>query len=394
VAGAGARVIPEHRRSQAWQALALVLCACFLTSVARFYHPGYGFTALIVIPEGHDYEIAALRELPHYEYGMGEAYDGAFYLQLAMDPLLKDPAIDQALDAPAYRARRILFSWTAWLIGLGRPAWILHVYSLQNVAVWLMMAWLLTRWLPPVNGRLFMLWAAAMYSHGLLASVRLSLLDGPSLLLVALAMIASERGRTWTAAGILAVSGLGRETNLLGSTALPWPADWRAWIRLGAACALILVPILIWQDYLWSIYRGTSASAGFNHITPPLLAYIAKWRLTLDDMRIHGVFTPPGWTALTVLSLTVQAAFLVATARSWREPWWRLAAAFAALMFVVHGAVWEGYPGAITRVVLPLTFGFNILLARWQQRGFWIWYVLGNLHVLPALEMMPVLPLR
>jgi hypothetical protein len=370
--------------------LALVLCACFLASVARFYHPDFGFTALIVIPEGHEYEIAALRDLPHYEYRQGEAYDGALYVQLAMDPLLRDPAIDRALDAPAYRARRILFSWTAWAIGLGRPAWILHVYSLQNVAAWLVLAWLLTRWLPPVNARLFMLWAAAMFSHGLLASVRLSVLDGPSLLLLALAMLAAERGRTWGAAGVLAVAGLGRETNLLGGMALPWPAGRRDWFRIAAAAALIVMPLLLWQDYLWSIYRGTSASAGLNHITPPLLAYLAKWRTTVDNLAVHGVFSPAGWTALTVLSLTVQVAFLAVAARQWREPWWRLAVAFAMLMFVVHDAVWEGYPGAITRVVLPLTFGFNVLLAKWQGRGFWAWFALGNLHVIAGLQVLPL----
>ena len=30
-----------------WQAAALLLCALFLASIARFYHPRFGFTALI-----------------------------------------------------------------------------------------------------------------------------------------------------------------------------------------------------------------------------------------------------------------------------------------------------------------------------------------------------------
>ena len=52
------------------------------------------------------------------------------------------------MDLAPYRARRILFSWTAFLLGLGRPAWILEAYALQNVAGWLLLAALLTRWMP------------------------------------------------------------------------------------------------------------------------------------------------------------------------------------------------------------------------------------------------------
>jgi hypothetical protein len=368
--------------------LALLACALFLASVARFYHPGLGFSALILIPQNHENALPALGGAPHYEYGPNQGYDGVYYVQLAMDPLLRDPAIDRALDAPAYRARRILFSWTAWAFGLGRPAWIVQAYALQNVIVWFLLAWTLTRWVPPTSARGFALWGSVMFSHGLLASVRLSLLDGPSMLLLALAMAASERGRTWASAAILGIAGLGRETNLLGFVALPWRNGWRGYVRLAAAGVLMAVPLLLWQDYLWSIYRGTSASAGIGQITIPLVAYAEKWKETVDAVRVHGMFSAAGTTLLVIVALTTQAAFLAWT-RRWREPWWRLAAAYAVLMFVVHYAVWEGYPGAITRVVLPLTCGFNVLLAG-TSRGFWTWWGLGNLHLVAAMRMLPI----
>ena len=57
-------------------------------------------------------------------------------------------------------------------------------------------------------------------------------------------------------------------------------------------------------------------------------------------------------------------------------------------MLTVHGVVWEGYPGAVTRVTLPLAFGFNVLLAREAGRQFWPWFVLGNLHLFPAALML------
>ena len=69
-------------------------------------------------------------------------------------------------------------------------------------------------------------------------------------------------------------------------------------------------------------------------------------------------------------------------------PWWRVAAAYAVLMLLVDKAVWEGSPGAVMRVLLPLTVGFNILLLRHTDRSFWTWYVVGNLQLAFAYTML------
>jgi hypothetical protein len=371
-----------------WTLAAAALSLLLFWGVARYYHPQYGFTGLILFNAGaHDREIAVLQGLPHYEYVGDAAYDGAFYAQLALDPLLKDPAIDVALDNPPYRARRILFSWTAFALGLGRPAWILQAYALQNLLSWVLLGVLMTRWLPLTSGRGFALWSAVMFSHGLLVSIRFAVLDGPSMLLLALAIAASERGRTWLSAALAGIATLGRETNMLVAAALPLPQGWRGWLRLAAAGLLVLGPLLVWQDYLWSIYRGTSAAEGLGHITPPLQAYLHKWRVTLAGLGDTGLAGAPFSGFCTTAALTVQLLYL-GISRRWREPWWRLAAAFGVLMLVVNDAVWEGYPGAATRVLLPLTFGFNVLLAQ-EGRGFWWWFVAGNLHLLPARAILP-----
>jgi hypothetical protein len=370
-------------------AAAAALTLLLLWAVARYYHPDYGFSGLILFNAGaHEREIGALQRLPHYEYVGDAAYDGAFYAQLALDPLLQDPAIDRALDNPPYRARRILFSWSAYALGLGRPAWILQAYALQNLLCWLLLGVLMTRWLPLTSGRSFALWSAAMFSHGLLVSIRFAVLDGPSMLLLGLAIAASERGRTWLSAAVAGLATLGRETNVLVASALPMPSGWRGWLRLAAAGVLVIGPLLVWQDYLWSIYRGTSAAEGFGHITPPLRAYLHKWRVTLAGVRESGLEGPPFSGFCTTAALTVQFVYLAIVVRRWREPWWRLAAAFGLLMLVVNDAVWEGYPGAATRVLLPLTFGFNVLLAK-HGRGFWWWFVAGNLHLLPVRAILP-----
>ena len=164
-------------------ALRLVLVGLFLFSVARHYDPDTGFTEFLVLAEdGHGGEVPALQATPHYHHPPHNAYDGQFYVQMALDPLLRDPATDRAMDAPAYRARRILFSWTACVLGLGQPAWIVQAYALQNVLVWLVLAWWLARRLPADDWRGLGIWASVMFTHGLLGSVTMALLDGPSLL--------------------------------------------------------------------------------------------------------------------------------------------------------------------------------------------------------------------
>src|SRR4029077_10699809 len=155
------------------------LVASFLMSARRYSRLGTGFTALIGLPPGHDYEAPRMAAVPHYEYSGAGVYDGQFYAQRALDPLLRDPLTDRAMDLAPFRARRILFSWTAYVAGLGRPSWILEAYALQNVVAWLILAAMLARWMPPSTPRGLAAWTACLFSHGLLWSVRFALLDGP-----------------------------------------------------------------------------------------------------------------------------------------------------------------------------------------------------------------------
>ena len=366
-------------------AAALGVIALFLSSVARFYHPVTGFTAFIGLPEGHDYEVPALRAMPHADGPLG--YDGQFYAQLALEPLLRDPAIDRAMDLPPYRARRILFSWTAYLAGLGHPPWVVEAYALQNVVGWLLLAWLLCRWVPPATPRGLALWTACLWTHGLMMSVRLALLDGPSLLLIAATVALIERGRTLGAAGLLGIAALGRETNLLAAVAL-WrrPSGWRAWTRLAVAAALVVLPLLLWQDYLWSIYRSTSLTRQ-NHFVLPMITFLDRWHDLLAEARVSGLWSRAGFGLCGIVSLTSQAIYLV-WRRDLSSSWWRVAAAYAAMMFVLDSVVWDGFPGAVTRVLLPLTIGVNVLLVRERGPQFWAWLVATNLLVIPALTVL------
>jgi hypothetical protein len=216
-------------------------------------------------------------------------------------------------------------------------------------------------------------------------SVRMSLLDGPSLLLIACAVAAAERGRVWLTAIVLSVAALGRETNLLALLAFPRPRGWRPCLRLAAAITVAVLPLALWQDYVWSIYRGSSLSAGSEHVVMPFVAYFDKWRSTAAGIALDGLISPAGVTLPVLVALTVQAVFIAWT-RDLTQPWWRIAAAWAVLMFIVDPSVWDGYPGAITRIVLPLKFGFNVLLARRKPRHFGVWLAAGNLDLIASLH--------
>lgn len=362
-----------------------------LALVARYYDPVTGFTSLINFSErDHEFESQTLQRTAHFHYPGTAGYDGQFYAQLAMDPLLREPDTDTLMDMAPFRARRILFSMTAYCLGLGRPAWILQAYSVQNVLVWLLLAWWLARRLPADDMRGLLVWAACLFTQGLLASVRLAVLDGPSLLLVALAVTAAEKGHIKTAAAIVGVSVLGRETNLLAAAAL-FPLVLamgrrpRLWVLL--ACSLLLVlPELLWIDYLRSIYRSTVLAHGPS-LGVPLAAFAAQW-----DGLIHGSFFTFGpnaiWRspgALVLISLTVQAAGLLFRPNI-RSPLWCTGAVFAVLMLLVSDHVWGGEPGATPRVVLPMTLAFNLTLPK--GRAFWPWWLAGNLAVIPGVMVL------
>ena len=358
--------------------------AFFIASVARFYHPVTGFTALIGFSAGHSHKAPALRDLPHHEYTGVGVYDGQFYAQRALDPLVRDPLVDRAMDLAPFRARRILFSWTAYLGGLGRPAWILEAYALQNVVAWLLLAAVLSWWLPPTTPRGLAVWAACLFSHGLLWSVRFALLEGPSLLLIALTVRLAESGRPFASAALAGINGLGRETNLLAAMALPMPRRLADVARIAVMALLVFLPLLIWEDYLRSIYRSTIAAGADGQLTSPGGALVFALASTGRSLRAQGLFSEAGLELCVIAPLVVQVLFLAIRPRP-SAGWWRVGASYAVLMLVLDRVLMTPSTGAITRVMLPMTVAFNVLIAAEARPArFWPWWAAGNLHVIPG----------
>ncbi len=360
----------------------LVLVLIFLSLVARFNVPGTGFTSLLSI--GAKSEVRAvprLREVPHYSIEDSWGYDGTYYVQLALHPWLDDPEqLKQSIDNPSYRARRILPSWVAWALGLGRAEWIVQIFALLNVGVWLVLAWVLLRWLPPDNSGNLLRWSGILFSHGMCMSVRNSLADAPGLLLVALMVVALERGRKPSAVIALGAALLTKETSLLAGTALipKRGSGWRAWVVTASWGALAILPFAAWLGYVrWHL--GANNDAGLGNFTLPLVGLVEKSSMVVSELLAGHTGPTFVGSLLVMVALMTQAAFFFLH-RQPEKMWWRIGVSFAVLMLFIAQPVWEGYPGAATRVLLPMMLAFNLLVPRGRR---WLAVlVLGNLSAI------------
>jgi hypothetical protein len=187
-------------------------------------------------------------------------------------------------------------------------------------------------------------------------------------------MFLLERRLVGGALGTLAVAGLTRETSLIaipGFWERPWLSGRNVFRTLAAAA-----PLAAWMAYVR--WRAGPGGTGMRNFDWPLFGWIGKWAPTLAALTDEGDHLLAWATLLAALALTAQAAYIVLH-RGLDDRWWRVGAAYAALFLFLGPAVWEGFPGAATRVLLPLTLAFNVLASR--NRASFAWLLAGNLAV-------------
>jgi hypothetical protein len=357
----------------------------FLALIASKFSPLTGFTSLIRFGEAWENKrSASMVGLSIATVSKSNGYDGQFYAQLALDPLLQNSTTSAALDAPAYRARRILLPATAAAAGAGNPWWTLQIYALLNVVCWLALAWLIRGFVFDVGWTAFARWAGCMFSMGVLESVRQSLVDLPALLLLTLAIMAHERARATQTTGWLALAALAKESSFLGALALGadnprWPFLTR---RNAISLAFASIPLIAWSFYVSYRLPSSAGAGGTGNFTWPMLGIMQQVRTSLTgitDGDWDGRFT---MGLLAVIGLATQAYVL------WRTPniksaWWRVGAAYALLILFLSSWVWSGY-WAACRALLPATIAFNLLLPG-NTRAFWPLWIVGNSTILHAI---------
>lgn len=370
-----------------WVCLAYAaVVGLLLWTVAQFYIPGKGLSYLIAFGASQEESrLSKIRNLDYYVSKGSEGYDAQYYVQIAMDPSLRNQALKRAVDSLPYRGRRILFAATAYVFGLGEPARILQAFALQNVITWLLLAALLLHWFPPRSWDNFFRWAGVMACSGVCLSFRNALFDGPSLLMIAFGVYLLEKGRPWWSTAAFAFGGLGKETNLLGSAALlpsSLKAEPRQWGLAVVRGLLTALPLALWVLYIVVTVNGRAGDAGARNFDWPFFAYVRKWREIVDSLpEVSVVNAGPLWSLVMLVALTVQFLYLVLRPQ-WSQAWWRIGITYCGLMVFLGDAVWEGYPGAASRVLLPMQLAFNVLVP--LGRGWRVLLVLGNITMFVA----------
>lgn len=356
--------------------VALVAVAFVLAMVAARWDSVTGFTSLLRFGENYAArQIPAIDDLP-LALKPASGYDGQFYGMMAVTPNTGDPALLAALDNPGYRLRRILLPGLAHVLGAGDAWRTLHIYAAVNVVAWLACAWLLWRILEPQTWRETAAWAGCVLGLGVLDSVRMALTDLPALVLTLAAVQLARQARPRSAAALLAVTALARETAILSVAALDsrsWTdrASWVGHLRRGF---LVALPVAAWT--IWLFGRVPSADplgrANFDWPGAAIVEHGVRWisALAAGDFDSRHTFG-----LLAIVSFAWQSISLLRQGRS-DSPWVRMALPFALLFWILGDAVWHGY-WAVARACVPMTIAYNLTLPL-DRSWSWRW-ALGNL---------------
>jgi hypothetical protein len=361
-----------HRVSNLSRILVVtVLCLIPALLVARQFSPGHGLTKLLEVGP-----VFLPRALPQFQAlnpvtTHHRGYDGQFYVQVAIDPSLRNPGLAKALDVPEYRSRRILIPALAWLLGGGQPSAIVTAYILLCVAAWYVLLWLLLRFERPETIQDWLCVAATMLTTGALASLQRSLPDLPAATLLVGAAVLAGRSRTI----LLSLAVLTRETCAICAWApvvdfrkTPYPF-WRGAAHIGA----IILPFLVWAIYVRS--RFQKHFYGEGNFAWPFEGWIYGPTLAL----MHGYRA----SAAAGLSLLAELAYLVSRPRL-DSFYWRVAISFGvASCFLSDEPFAEDV--SFTRDLLPMTIGFNALLMRESPAKFSFWFLAGNIGLFSGL---------
>ena len=370
-----------------WLSAAAAVGLVVVLSFCRFHTAENGFTYVLDFGETIDRpRLADVSRLPIYVHEGVPGYDSQFYSQLALDPWLTEPELESVIDSFPYRSRRLLMGAVAWTIGLGDPWRVLNAYAVINLATWIALAAMLLRWFPPVGVHEFLRWSGVMLAGGTLLSLRHALTDGPALLVLAVTMLLYESRRPWAAAISGALGSLTRETSVLDAVIF-LPTTWnrrREWLVACLRGLVVMAPLVFWMAYVnYVADASVGDGAGHRNLTLPLVAYFGRWKeLISAGMETTGAAYVV-YALLGHLALTVQAAWMVCRPQ-WSSAWWRVGAVHVVLMAALGEAVWEGFPGAAMRVLLPLTLAFNVLVPK-TRLGLAL-LVVGNLSVLSGIQ--------
>ena len=348
------------------------ICMAIILLVLRNnYSTKYGFTDLVCC--GANFEPRILdeeKQVPRRIFP-GIGFDGQFYAMLAIDPFLTHKNLKNALDLPQYRSRRIFLPLCAFLAGHGNPTLSFNAYAVGNFAFWIGLCILVFYKIRPRSVQEYACALLIIFSSGVFASALLALTDMPSTVLLFAALLLPF---FWPV--LLCCAVLARETTLIFTPAvlLMEGLQKRKYQSIVLKTAIAMVPVILWYCYcMLRLPEGffTEKVLGFPflamaHRLGSIVHHLPK-TLSLFQLRYF----------LTAISLTTQCAYFALRRRP-ADPLW-LTGAINAFFFILMGHIpWMQWSWML-RYCLPMTFSFNFLMARENQRTFVKWFAMGNI---------------
>jgi hypothetical protein len=351
--------------------------------VAKHHDPQTGFTRLIFF--GQKFQARALPEIRqlHPATDSESGYDGQFYAQVALDPLLRHPETRTALDNPVTRAQRVFVPALAFVLGTGQAAAVVGIYARINLLFWVLLAGGLVYFLRAVTTRDYLCIAAILLTSGSLFSIQRALTDLPMMTLAFYAMALSGA----PAALLIGLTMLTKPTGGLLLLRYVWPIPLRGEEigRRALHVALALALPVLWEVYLYHVFgsvRQDNHDIGWpfqewaHCVAVNWHAVMAAHFQQIGNRRwiLFGFLAP--------LSLMFQAVYL-AVRRDLASPFWWTGIGFAVLFVCLTASFVEEI--AYTRDVLPMTVAFNLMLLRQKGVPFALCFLAGNLGLLYGL---------
>ncbi|MDB4731720.1 hypothetical protein OAF98_00450 [Planctomicrobium sp.] len=374
-----------------------ILFVCFLVAiplriVKEHYSADDKFLGLIYF--GDEFEEDSLPEVKEIDPARSSphGYDGQFYAQIALRPTLSDPALIEAVDNIGYRAQRIGLPWLAYLLGAGQPNWVLQIYALLNFVFYFLLLGVLWKQIGFHNYRDCLLAFSLLLTTGTLVCLSRALTDFPATSIGVMAMLVTSRW--WLAAMLLSGAAMIKDSSILSFAAIPLQRDSIKGDlkRLIPAGVIVCLPITLWALSL-SLRLPAKNMSDSGIFGFPLLGIGTKILKEFQSLPAFDFDLPLEpqiaiWAELICpMTLLVQAAYMICKPKL-NSQFWRFGIGFAILLFFLGESVWEEH-NAYTRVCLPLTFAFNLLIHKFEKgKLHFVWFISGNLGMFSLLFLI------
>jgi hypothetical protein len=291
-----------------------------------------------------------------------EGYDGQFVVYIASDP--RPETVASHLDVPAYRYQRILLPLLARLLSFGaidRIPWVLAALGIisQTLGTWgtalLLKRWGISPWFALVYG----LWV------GFVMAVRLDLPEPLAYGLVVFAILAFVDDRHLAAWMFLGLAVFAKDVVLPFTAALFLVYAWRReWLRLAGLSLISILPFVLFQLWLWSVFGAPGLGSGGQYATPfewiPFMGLLRVGYYDLSLLLVYLIVFGPSIILPTLWGLRVTGRRLM----KGEVDFFSLALLLQALSVVVLPFSTFAEPGGLLRYVCGLLLAGLLFIGR------------------------------